>query len=403
MQLRPYQVESVDFLTARRFALLAHEMRVGKTPCAIVAAEKAGAKTVLVTCPAIAVPHWRREFERWWKGPMPRAQVWSYDRAREEWQGGRRGAVDVFIPDEAHFAKNPTAARTKMVYGKTGFATMAGAVWPLSGTPAPKHAAELWPMLRAFGVVKMTYDEFIHRYCRVDSLGVIRGTRVEMIPELKALLATIMLRRTRKEVAPEMPGIDFQFLEVKPTGDAALGVPPGLSDEDLLAWLESHPTAGQDDRIAVANAKVPALFENIRFAIENGLLAQTVVFGWHVEPLTRLAGMLNVAGIQSAVLNGATTPRNKAIIQRQFHEGFTKVLCANILSAGTAIDLSPARHGYFLELDWVPGNNVQAASRMVSMEKMDKVTADVCTWPGSMDDRVQGVLMRRVRELALLY
>src|SRR3990167_8549084 len=107
-------------------------MRVGKTPQAILAAHKAGAQTLLVTCPAIAVPHWNREIERWWpSGPLPRWQVWSYDRARSEWEGDRRGAVDVFIPDEAHFAKNPKAKRTKMVYGKDGFSRYAGAVWPL--------------------------------------------------------------------------------------------------------------------------------------------------------------------------------------------------------------------------------------------------------------------------------
>jgi hypothetical protein len=31
------------------------------------------------------------------------------------------------------------------------------------------------------------------------------------------------------------------------------------------------------------------------------------------------------------------------------------------------------------------------------------VTVDVTTWPGSTDDRVQQVLMRRVRELSQLY
>jgi len=34
-------------------------------------------------------------------------------------------------------------------------------------------------------------------------------------------------------------------------------------------------------------AKVPALVEEIAFAIENGLLKQTVCFGWHVEPCER--------------------------------------------------------------------------------------------------------------------
>jgi hypothetical protein len=37
------------------------------------------------------------------------------------------------------------------------------------------------------------------------------------------------------------------------------------------------------------------------------------------------------------------------------------------------------------------------------MDKLDKVTIDVATLPRSADDRVQKVLLRRVRELAKLY
>jgi hypothetical protein len=76
---------------------------------------------------------------------------------------------------------------------------------------------------------------------------------------------------------------------------------------------------------------------------------------------------------------------------------------ANLLAAGTAIDLSAARHAYMLEMDWVPGVNLQAVNRLVNMQRGDGVTVDVVTWPGSTDDRVQQVLMRRVRELSQLY
>ena len=79
------------------------------------------------------------------------------------------------------------------------------------------------------------------------------------------------------------------------------------------------------------------------------------------------------------------------------------MICANILTAGTAIDLSAASHGYFLELDWVPGNNTQAANRLVSMGKDEPVTFDVVTWPGSVDDAVQRILLTRTRQLSKLY
>lgn len=396
---RPYQLEGSQFLASRRHALLADEMRVGKTPQAILAAHKAGAKSIAVICPAIARPHWQNEFKRWWPGEtQPRVVAWSYQQATNHWQRGLRGSVDLLIPDECHFAKNPEALRTKMVYGKDGFGRQAGAIWALSGTPAPKHAAELWPMLRAFGVVGMHYDDFCRRYCTYDWTGTkITGTKVEHIPELRTLLSKIMLRRTRKQVAPEMPEIGYEFLEVEI--DADYQVPHDV-DAD---WLETNRSVNKDDRIDVAIAKCAPLAEEIIFAFDNALLRHTVVFGWHKVPLEHLTNLLRLAGLRVEILNGDTPPHRRETIQVMLRFGELDVVCANILAAGTAIDLSTARHAYALELDWVSGNNVQAINRLVSMDKDDPVTVDVVTWPGSTDDRVQKVLLRRVKELSTLF
>jgi len=402
VQLRPYQIEGRDFLASRRFALLADDMRLGKSMQAILAAEKIGAENVIVVCPAIAVEHWKREFDRWTQGRLA-AWVYSYDGLRNN--AARilaPGAYDLAIVDECHFAKNPEAQRTKLIYGKGGLGYCTNRMWVLSGTPAPKHAGELWCMLKAFGVTPLSYSEFLQKYCVVDWQGVVRGTRETTIPELRELLATVMLRRTRKQVAPEMPAIDFQFLEISPESQPDYDA-PNTSDSEMSEWLDVNHLSLQAERIAVANAKVLPLAKNIDFAIQNALLKQTVVFGWHVEPLEHLARLLESCGINTEVINGKTGPRARERIQEDFKKGLTQVICANILSAGTAIDLSSARHAYFLELDWVPANNVQAANRLISMDKQDKVTVDVATTPGTTDDRVQQVLMRRVRELSQLY
>jgi hypothetical protein len=116
-----------------------------------------------------------------------------------------------------------------------------------------------------------------------------------------------------------------------------------------------------------------------------------------------MVSTLNARGLRAEFITGEVQQTPRAWIQEQFREGAIDVVCAQILAAGTAIDLSAARHGYFLEMDWVPGNNVQAANRLVNMDKLDKVTIDVATLPRSSDDRVQKVLLRRVRELSKLY
>ena len=402
--LRPYQKVSCDFLAARRHALLADAMRVGKTPAAIRAACKAGARTLLVTTPAIAVPQWIGEVERWWEGPLPRFKVWSYDHARAQWESGLRGRCDVFIPDECHFAGNITAARTGMVWGKTGFAWNAGATWPLSGTPAPKTAWSLYPMLKAFGAVKMTPEEFLRRYCILKPMSwIATGTRVEMIPELRALYAPFTLRRTRKDVAPDSEEIGFSFLRVTPTTSVDLKIPPGLTDDQALAWLEENHTRSREDRIDVAMAKCGPLADEIDFCIDNELYEQTVVFGWHKEPLYHLQRLLHQRNLRVEIINGDTPDGKRQEIMAGFRLGTIDVVLLNIATGGTAIDLSAADHGYMLEMDWTPGNNVQAVHRLVSMTKDTKVTIDVVTWAGSCDDWLQQVILTRVQQLAKLY
>ncbi len=398
--LRPYQEIGRDWLASRSVGLLADQMRVGKTPQAILAAHKAGARSALVLCPAIAVPQWRAEWARW--GGPGEPDVYSYQKALRLWQDGFFWGKrwDVFIPDECHYVRNPTAQRTRLVYGKESLSWQAGVTWPLSGTPAVKHASELWPMLRAFGAVGMNYNDFTRRYCWFNADDRIGGTKEKLIPELVEILAPVMLRRTRKEVAPDLPELDFQYLDVEGRGDTWHAPVP---EENLLEWIENNAEHEAEFRIMCALAKVPALTEEVASVIEGKLLDRVVVFGHHVEPLQTLARALTERGVEAHVLNGSTSQKRRVEIQDQFRQGAFPVLCANITTAGTAIDLSAASHGYFLEMSWLPGDNVQAAFRMISMTKAEPVTADVVTWPGSFDDRIIKVLMRRVRELAKLY
>lgn len=379
-------------------------MRIGKSGQAILAARKVLAQRTLVVCPAIAVAQWRAEWWRWWPQAGIAPTVVSYDRLRLNAEGILSQDYDLAIVDECHFAKNPTAQRTKLIYGKGGVGHVAKRMWVLSGTPAPKHAGELWAMLYAFGATALSYAAFVNRYCTINRFTLkITGTKEKTIPELKALLAKVMLRRTRKDVAPDMPGIAYEFLSIDPAGKPDYKAPAGLSDSQLLSWLEAHASADREDRQAVAQAKAPALAEEIEAAIHSRLYAQTVVFGWHVEPLRWLSQRLNGGGIRAAIITGATTTKERERIQADFRQGNIKVIAANILAAGTAIDLSSASHGYFLELDWVPGNNEQAANRLVSMEKKEPVTFDVVTMPGTTDDRVQRVLLTRASQLRRLY
>jgi SNF2 family DNA or RNA helicase len=395
LTLRPYQIEGRDFLATRRFALLADEMRVGKTPQAILAAEKAGVEAALVICPAIAVPQWEQEIVKWMSrdGPNMLWAVESYNQATRKLEELSKTKWDLVVADECHFAKNPGAQRTKAIFGKGGLGHHADRLWCLSGTPVTKHAGEFWPMLVAFGYTGLSYESFCRYFCDYDwTKTKITGTKQSKIPELRAILAKFMLRRTRKQVAPEMDDIDFQFLAVEPVSrvDLAQGAERFLD--------EGIPSGIAETRKEVAIAKALPLVEEIAACLERGDYKQTVVFAWHRDAIEAVCRGLEARKIVVDALVGGDSEGYRTRVQRQFLAGESQVMVAQIVAAGTAIDLSAASHGYFLELDWLPANNIQAANRLVSLQKDEAVTFDICTWPGSVDDKVQRILLRRTQE-----
>jgi hypothetical protein len=119
-----------------------------------------------------------------------------------------------------------------------------GHLWPLSGTPAPKHAGSLWPLLFAAGVVGMDYDAFLKRYCRIDFLSQRPvGTKEEHIPELRALWQQVGIRRTKKQVAPDMPDIGFDFLQVEPEKKVDLADPGRCRTSAARSMEKRTPTS----------------------------------------------------------------------------------------------------------------------------------------------------------------
>lgn len=399
MKPRPYQIVGRDFLAARRFALLADEMRVGKTAQAILAAALVSARNVLVLCPAIAVPVWREQWEAW--VPFrPRLTIMSYEKALIEKDALLAQTWGLVVLDECHFAGNPEAKRTKMIFGKGGLAHRTEHLWALSGTPAPKHAGSLWPLLYVSGVTGLKYGAFVRRYCRIDYLSQRPvGTKEQHIPELRAMWQKIGLRRTRKEVAPELPDIGFNFLPVDIDCPPDLAGDLSMADDALLARAAE---TDREDRVAVALAKAPHLAQAIASDLRGGLLERTVVFGWHLDALRETARLLKAAGFSVEIISGEVSQKKRTAVQDAFRAGALNIIVGQIRACGTAIDLSAANHAYFLELDWVPSSNVQAANRLVAIGKKAPVTVDVVTVPGTIDDHVQRILLTRARELAKL-
>lgn len=435
MKLKEFQQEGREFLAARRRAILGDEMRLGKSPQAIFAAYDVAAKRILVICPAIARTHWKEMFKLWWPdrgdpSTWPLIRIVSYDTARLYPERFTSRRWDVLILDEFHFLKNIDAKRTSTVLGKCGIAWHAFRIWALSGTPAPNHAGELWPILRAFGAVKATLTDFIYHFCEViPETGKVVGTKRRNIPELRELLKPVFLRRRKKDVAPELPAASVtpHYIKGSPTNldlirpvnthlwvqqiqteeQALKRAIEHMSPEDMLNYLDSHYDQYSTLRRLTAVLKTPELIDTLRFELDTGLLDKCVVFGYHVDALKLSARLLRDQGYRTDMLYGGT-PRGKVDtilnrFKRPANKKGTQVLFAQIIAAGTAIDLSAAHQGILLERDWVPGNNAQALERMGGYNQTQPITIRDFIIPGSADDVVSAVASRKMSELSELF
>lgn len=450
--LFPYQLQGADWLATKRFALLADEMGVGKTAQVIRAADNIKAERILVLCPAIARINWQREFSRFSTqqrssyvvmDSKPSAKhskliICSYDLAANfhknntDWLSS--DSLDLLVLDEAHYLKGVETLRTKAVYGRTGLIRRAKKCWALTGTPMPNHPGELWPILYTFGATTLSYDAFVSRYCNgyEGPRGFkITGARSQHIPELRQVLGKVMLRRKKVDVMKELPPIHFDHVTVPP-GPVDLDVHfvqyvfPRDERQLLTEKLEKETrlvteglrstTLGRDGltllqalsesvstlRRYTGLQKMPATIEMVKEELEEGYYDKIVIFAIHMGVIE---GMRDALSKYKAVSLYGGTPAHKRQrrIDRFQRDPKCRVFIGNIAACGTAISLTAANQVLFVEQEWSPTANAQAAMRCHRRPQEKPVFVRCVGLADSIDESVNKILKRKTRDIVEIF
>lgn len=442
-----YQRVASEFMAARRHALLADEMGVGKSASTVRACDLVGARTVLVLCPASARAHWVAEFGRF--SPMDRpvtalmtgtdahadVTVCSYDMLAASQKLRKRLCAiewDVLVLDEAHYLKSRTARRTKVVYGRRcngEGGIKARHVWRLTGTPIPNFADELWTHLHHAGLYPGSYHEFVAEFCNgYESEYGFRITGHKNVEKLKSILAGFMLRRKKDEVM-SLPSILFSRHYLKPG-------PVDVKLHFMAQAVETHPEMFQKElervnemvRAAVeaadqAHAGEAAVLSVLKGLIEStaslrkyvglslvqpyldlvlpqlesGEIGKLVIFAYHRGVMEEL--MLKLRPYGARMLNGSTDPDKRGRIVEQFQTNPRKrVFIGQLHAAGTAINLTAAHHLDLLEMDWVPANNIQAVMRIHRAPQTRQCKVRYFGAEGGVHKRIMEALSRKTTE-----
>jgi SWI/SNF-related matrix-associated actin-dependent regulator of chromatin subfamily A-like protein 1 len=426
MERYAYQREAAAWLAERRVALLADPPGSGKSVELVDACDLVGARAINLVCPGIARPAWLRHFETCQQIPRTveivesskdvarcRADVRivSYallgkpavrDALRE-----RQPKAELLIADECQKLKSFDAATTLAFYGKAGLITRAKRVWLASGTACPNNASEWWvPDCALFGG-KLTRDQFIQRYCvtKVTKFGTqVIGTRLDRMPELAARMAPHVLRRDEREILKDLPPLAWRHLLIAPDRVPA---PPNISIEEaaVLGKLERGVALSVVEQLHLSTllrwtglAKSSAVVEIIRD--ELPALGKVVVFCMHTAVIDAIA---KGVGAPTAVIDGRTPPQKRQELIDQFQNTpWPRVLILQMHTVGVAVTLTAARHALFAESDFVPAVVAQSAKRLHRIGQGASVLCRVVSLAGSIDERINAILLRKAGELATL-
>lgn len=447
-ELFPYQEEGARWLKDRELALLADEMGLGKSAQVISACDRINANRICIVAPAIARWNWVDEFnifsifgkefevvlknkKKWDK---TKSIICSYEGATAVEDPGE---FDVLVCDEAHYLKSIEAKRTTKVLGKKGLIRKSKRFWALTGTPAPNHPGELWPLLLTTGITELPYWDFVKKFCEVQETGFgmkIHGAKKSSIPELKKLLKGVMLRRLKKDVMKELPEIVYSnrkleagkvnidqessFIqycyppERKKELEEKLAREKGaldaifsadeVTDQQKIAAFSAMSVSLSTLRRYTGLQKVEAYAKLVEEELENRAYGKLVIFAIHRDVIEGLKKRLKQ--FKPVTLYGGFDDAKKQKNLKRFKEiGSVRVCICNIQTAGTAINLTVANQVDFIEQDWVPGNNAQAVMRVHRIGQSRKVFVRFFGIRDSLDEKIAAILKRKTEDLTQIF
>lgn len=415
MKLHPYQELGSNWLSKKRWAILADEMGLGKTVQAISAMDPEW--RICVVCPAVAKLNWRNEFEKFdahkrdiriigdtktlQKPPGEKTvTITSYECVGSVLNSlSDSYKFDLVVIDEAHFVKSIETKRTKAILGRSGLIRFTQRMWLLTGTPCPNNASEVWTALYTFGATKLPFDQFVKTYCDTVETGF--GTKIigsktdqKSLESFQGLIEPILLRRTMEEVGEQLPDIQVSTVVVQPCEvkikehrdlfkyfipvnrvddlkkelEEQYGLVNSIMKDnkmshELLEVLKRESNSLMTWRRYNGLQKLDAVAQMVREELNADPKLKIVIFGLHRSCLEGLR--LKLSEFKPCVVWGGSDQFKVEKYIESFQAAFhpTRVFIGQIKAAGTAITLTASNQVIFIERDWTPGNNEQAAAR----------------------------------------
>jgi SWI/SNF-related matrix-associated actin-dependent regulator 1 of chromatin subfamily A len=427
--LLPFQRAGVAYALRARRCFIADEMGLGKTAQSLVTLEAADAFPAVVVCPATLVLNWAKESNQWLPGRSVRVIT---DRKAEpvaspadvtivgwsnlsHWQKTLTFANAV-VYDESHYAKNPTAQRTKAAVALARTVPDDGIILCLTGTPITNRPAEFAPQLDILGHLKELGGRwaFYRRFCGAfrDRFGHWHIDGASNLTELhERLREKCYIRRTKADVLTELPPITH--VPVVVTTDPKLMREYAKAEADIARYMaerarEIAQELGQNPNSAAvrarlaaeanehlvrisalrriaALAKMPAIVEWVESRIDAG--AKVVLAAHHRDVVDALADRFGGLKIQGGMSVDEVEAHKAAFQTRSAVDA--PVIVLSIQAAKTGHTLTAAHDVGFVELPWTPADVDQTIARVYGrLSDLHGATATYLLADGTIDETI---------------
>ena len=414
--LRPYQIEDIKFIAARKNCACFNEQRTGKTPTALRSLLERNINKFLIVAPASTIYTWADEVRRWnnqdcivvdgtatkrkelidsWKSG---GLVISYECLREVTRYNEKThtysitgdlyhikkhlqTIEACILDEAHRIKNHKSKQAEAMFSLSGIPIKIA----LTGTPAPNKQYEIFSILHwLFPNIFSGYWRFIDYYFLQETKWNASGEYTEISTfkpgkeiELQQFLNVVSTRRLRASVMEWLPDKDYQTIKLECTKEQDKYIQEikdnfEIGNEEVMAVnildvLIKTRQLCLSPQVLDLKSKSPKI-EWIKQYIKDYPEKKILIFSNFTKWLKLLAKELDCNNL----IIGETPKSKREQLKNEFQDGKIKVLLLNIKAAKEGITLDTASTAIFTDKYPPVGDIMQAEDRFVATTKDKK-------------------------------
>jgi SNF2 family DNA or RNA helicase len=445
-----HQLEGVRWLVKHQNFLLADDMGLGKTLEAITTAavdmKRGWATKILVVAPVSLKGNWEDEIQKFTTirsmvlgqkvipgkpgHPDRISKVTPAKRAEQmddfmTWEGVKilitnyeqivahvdelnKMKFDIIVYDEAHYLKNPKSKRTKACLKLS-----AARHFLLTGTPFLNTVDELWPLLHKIAPAEFPrYWGFRNRYCVMGGFEGKQIIGIKNEKELTEKLQSHMLRRMKKDVL-DLPEVQIikRSVDLDPKQRA---IYDRLID-DMVIEMDGEDKGVDNALVKFTRLKqlcgttLPFTGEDVSskldLAIEDTIEVlhqqsdrpnKLVVFTQFRDVLEAYCQRLDKAApdIDIWEIHGdVKTHLRQGVVKEWSNHPRPAVVACMTQVAGVGLNMTAARHGFFLDKLFVPGLNQQA------IDRLHRIGADASQAVQIWEYQCKGTVEARVEEI----